>query len=272
MKHEYINLSMFENKVVWITGASSGIGEALAVEFAKLKSQLILSARREEELKRVQTACKEFTKNVEILPFDLTSVDFKLITEKAISIFGTIDILINNGGISQRSTAAETPIEIDRKIMELNYFSNIALTKAVLPELIKNNSGQIVVMSSLSGKYGWKQRSAYSASKFALHGFYESLQAELSTTNVHVMLVCPGRVKTNISLNALKADGSKHNKMDVAQEKGIPADLCARKIIAGLKSNKKELMIAGKEKLLLMIRRVIPSLYYNIAAKRDPNV
>ena len=263
---------MFENKIVWITGASSGIGEALAIEFAKLKSKLILSARRENELIRVQNNCKTFTSEVEILPFDLTSVDFISISQKAISIFGTIDILINNGGISQRSSASETPIEIDRKIMELNYFSNIALTKAVLPEMIKNNNGRIVVMSSLSGKYGWKQRSAYSASKFALHGFYESLQAELSNTNIHVMIVCPGRVKTNISFNALKADGTKHNKMDVAQEKGIPADVCAGKIIAGLKSNKKELMIAGKEKLLLMIRRVIPSLYYNIAAKRDPNV
>lgn len=263
---------MFENKIVWITGASSGIGEALAIEFAKLKSKLILSARRENELIRVQNNCKTFTSEVEILPFDLTSVDFISISQKAISIFGTIDILINNGGISQRSSASETPIEIDRKIMELNYFSNIALTKAVLPQMIKNNNGRIVVMSSLSGKYGWKQRSAYSASKFALHGFYESLQAELSNTNIHVMIVCPGRVKTNISFNALKADGTKHNKMDVAQEKGIPADVCAGKIIAGLKSNKKELMIAGKEKLLLMIRRVIPSLYYNIAAKRDPNV
>lgn len=263
---------MFENKIVWITGASSGIGEALAIEFAKLKSKLILSARREDELIRVQNNCKIFTSEVEILPFDLTSVDFISISQKAISIFGSIDVLINNGGISQRSTAVETPVEIDRKIMELNYFSNIALTKAVLPEMIKNNNGRIVVMSSLSGKYGWKQRSAYSASKFALHGFYESLQAELSNTNLHVMIVCPGRVKTNISFNALKADGTKHNKMDVAQEKGIPADVCARKIISGLKSNKKELMIAGKEKLLLMIRRVIPSLYYNIAAKRDPNV
>ena len=263
---------MFENKIVWITGASSGIGEALAIEFAKLKSKLILSARREDELIRVQNNCKTFTSEVEILPFDLTSVDFNSISQKAISIFGSIDVLINNGGISQRSTAVETPVEIDRKIMELNYFSNIALTKAVLPEMIKNNKGRIVVMSSLSGKYGWKQRSAYSASKFALHGFYESLQAELSNTNLNVMIVCPGRVKTNISFNALKADGTKHNKMDVAQEKGIPADVCARKIISGLKSNKKELMIAGKEKLLLMIRRVIPSLYYNIAAKRDPNV
>lgn len=263
---------MFENKIVWITGASSGIGEALAIEFAKLKSRLILSARREDELNRVKEFCKKYTADIEILPFDLTDVNFEVITQKAISIFGTIQVLVNNGGISQRSTAAETPLDIDRKIMELNYFANIALTKSVLNEMLKNNEGKIIVMSSLSGKYGWKQRSAYSASKFALHGFYESLQAELSDTNVDVMLVCPGRVKTNISLNALKADGTKHNKMDVAQEKGISAEVCARKIIAGIKDGKKELIIAGKEKLLLMIRRVIPSLYYNIAAKRDPNV
>jgi len=141
-----------------------------------------------------------------------------------------------------------------------------------LPEMIRKHDGLIIVMSSLSGKYGWKQRSAYSASKFALHGFYESLQAELKKDNIHIMIVCPGRVKTNISFNALEADGSKHNKMDIAQEKGIPADICARKIIAGARKNKRELIIAGKEKILLYIRRVIPSIYYNIASKRDPNV
>jgi len=263
---------VFENKVIWITGASSGIGEALAVEFSKLGAKLILSARREDELKRVQEICRSSGATAEILPFDLTAADFTTITQSATQFYGTIDMLINNSGISQRATAAETPLEIDRQIMELNYFANIALTKSVLPTMIDKQNGLIVVMSSLSGKYGWKQRSAYSASKFALHGFYESLQAELVKDHIHVLIVCPGRVKTNISFNALKSDGSKHNQMDLAQEKGIPAAICAKKIIRGIRKNKRELIIAGKEKTLLLIRRVIPALYYKIAANRDPNV
>ncbi len=261
-----------KDKVVWITGASSGIGEALAIELAKHQAKLILSGRNTDALQLVTNNCSQYTSSIEILPFDLEDIDnFPSIAKTAISFYHRIDILINNGGISQRSDATETPLEIDRKIMEVNYFGNIALTKNLLPHFIKNKAGHVVVISSLSGKFGWRQRSAYAASKFALHGFYESMRAELFDKNISVLMVCPARVKTNISLHAITKDGSESNTMDEAQQKGIDADVCARKIIKAILSGRKEIFITRFEIVLLYIRRIFPSLYYKIAAKRDPN-
>lgn len=263
---------MLNNKVVWITGASSGIGEALAIAFAKEHAAIILSARRIEELERVQKLCLQYTPDVKIHQIDLAEKDtLKEKAEQAIALFGRVDFLINNGGISQRSAAEETPLEIDRKIMEVNYFGNIALSKFMLPHFKHKGSGKIIVLSSFSGKFGWKQRSAYSASKFALHGFYESLRAEISQYGISILIVCPGRIRTNISLNAITKDGSAHNKIDRGQAKGISAETCAQKIMRAIKRNKKEIFIAREERIVLFLRRIFPALYYSIAAKRDPN-
>ncbi|MBC8047845.1 MAG: SDR family oxidoreductase [Fimbriimonadaceae bacterium] len=263
---------MFQNKVIWVTGASSGIGKELALQFAKGKSWLILSARSIEALEQTKKDCLQFTDKIEILPLDLSdTASLKNISEKALALFGTIDILINNGGISQRSDAINTPLEIDRKIMEVNYFGNIALTKHVLPVMQKNNGGKIVVISSMSGKFGWKQRTAYAASKFALQGFYESLRSEIQKDNITVLIVSPGRIKTNISLNAITKDGTAYNKMDEGQLNGIPVETCAKKIISSIKRNKKEIIIAREERILHLIRKFIPSVYYRMAANRNPN-
>jgi len=175
-------MTSLKNKVIWITGASSGIGEALAVEMSKLNVKLILSSRRKEELERVKGLCKK-PENVSILPIDLAFTDtLGLATESAISFYGHIDILVNNGGISQRSLAKDTDLSVDRKLMDVNYFGTIGLTKALLPHFLKRKSGQFVTVTSLTGKFGTAYRSGYAASKHALHGFFESLQAEICKT------------------------------------------------------------------------------------------
>lgn len=179
---------------------------------------------------------------------------------------GRIDVLINNAGRSQRSLAKETPPEIDRNIMELNFFSVVELTKLVLPQMLKNGSGHIVVISSIAGKLGFSMRTAYSASKHALQGYFESLRTELANDNIKVTIVSPGRIKTNISVNAVTKDGSPYNIMDEGQANGMNAALCAAKIVKAIKE-RKELLVGKTEILMVHIRRFLPSLYYKLVTR-----
>ena len=255
------------NKTVWITGASSGIGEALCYEFAKQGCKLIISARREEKLERVKKNCKVDSSQIKILPLDLGKLDnAALLADTAINAFGSVDILINSGGITQRSLVKETPVDIDRKIMEVDYFGTIALTKAILPHMLVNKSGHIVTISSIVGKFGFPMRSAYSAAKHALHGFFESAQMEINNSGINFLIVVPGRVKTNISLNAVTKSGKKYGVMDKGQEKGITAKECALKTVKAIRKNKKEVYIGRSDILLVYIHRYAPWLYRKIAA------
>ncbi|MFL5765827.1 MAG: SDR family oxidoreductase [Bacteroidia bacterium] len=264
-------MSTNADKVVWITGASSGIGEALAGAFASEGAKLVLSARRKEELERVKTALRLNDNNCLILPFDLNdSSGVAAMTQQVIAKFGRIDILVNNGGVSQRSLTKDTPLEIDRKIMETNFFGTVALTKAVLPEMLKRKSGNIIVISSVAGKFGFYLRSAYSASKHALHGFFESLRMEVYNDNIKVLIVCPGKIRTNISFNAVREDGSRHNVMDKSQDAGLSAEECAKQILDALKKNKKEILIGGKETRAVWVKRMFPSLFDNMIRKQKP--
>ena len=217
----------FKNKVVWITGASSGIGKALAIELSQQKVKLILSSRNKEELELVKKQCQN-SSEIEILPLDLEDyLNVQKKVDKAIALFDKVDILVNNGGISQRSLAKETQIAVDKRIMDVNYLGTVALSKALLPHFIKNKKGHFVVTTSIVGKIGTPLRSSYAASKHALHGFFDSLRAEQYKNNIIVTLVCPGFVHTNISLNALTGDGSPQKKMDTATNKGImPRTFC----------------------------------------------
>ncbi len=252
----------FSNKVVWITGASSGIGEALAYEFNKLNCSLILSARRTSELERVKKNCSNQTAPILLLPFDLAIADnCHGLAEQVKNKFGRIDVLINNGGQSQRSLAIDTGLEIDRKLMEINFFSTIALTKSVLPIMIEQKHGYIVATSSVAGKYGFFLRSTYAASKHALHGFFESLRFELLPYNIKVSLICPGKINTQISVNAITASGEKFGKMDDSTIKGMSATACAQKIIAGMQNEKEEILIGGKEIIPIYIKRFFPGLF-----------
>jgi len=255
----------FKDKVIWITGASSGIGEALALAFAKLGGRLVLSARREEELKRVANATGLADLDVMILPFDLSDTSkASALAAQVMNKFGKIDLLINNGGFSQRSSAMDTPAELEREIMEVNYFSAVNLTKSVLPYMKRQKSGHVVIISSIAGKFGFYLRSSYSAAKHALHGYFESLRLETESLGIRTMVVCPGKVKTNVSVNAVRADGSSHNQMDPSHENAMSAETCALQII------KEEIMVGGKELLIVKIRKFFPSLFSRIIRKQSP--
>lgn len=261
----------YTNKVVWITGASSGIGEALAYLFAKENAKIIISARNTTELNRVKEACLSYCTDIMVLPLDLTeSKNFSKLVDSVIAKYGKINLLINNGGISQRSLISETPIEIDRKIFEVNFFGTIALTKAVLPYMLKVSSGHIAVVSSIVGKFGFPQRSAYSASKHALHGFFETLSAENKNNGIKTTIIIPGRILTKISVNAITSSGKAHNEMDHGQSGAMTADQAAGKILKGLKKEKKEILIGGKDILMVYIKRFFPFIYYRIVSKVTP--
>jgi dehydrogenase/reductase SDR family member 7B len=229
---------------------------------------LILSGRREAELERVKGNCEGAREKLFILPLDLN--DFDSFAEKvkiAEREFGRIDVLINNGGIGQRSLVKNTIFEVDRAIMNTNYFGTVALTKAVLPGMLARKSGHIVVISSLMGYLDTPLRSAYAASKHALHGYFDSLRAEVWQDNIKVTIICPGFIKTNISLNALRADGRKHARMDNTQSSGMAAEQCAAKILDAIARRKNEVMIGGKEVLAVYIKRFLPSLYSTIVRR-----
>jgi short-subunit dehydrogenase len=261
-------MSSYKDKVVWITGASSGIGEALVHAFANAGAKIVLSARRAEELERVRKEAKLSESNSLILPLDLSDTSqVQGLAAKIIDKFGRIDVLVNNGGISQRSLTKDTPLEIDRQVMEVNFFGTVAVTKAALPYMIKQKSGHIVVISSIAGKFGFWFRSAYSASKHALQGFFEAMRMEVEADNIKVLLVCPGKIRTNISVNAITESGSKHNKMDEATEQGMSADECAQRIISAMNREKEEVLIGGKELKAVTIKRLFPRLFSKLIRK-----
>ncbi len=254
--------------MIWITGASSGIGEELVRQLSAFNTRLILSSRRLGELERVSASLKIDPRNVYILPLDLAEpASLQQKAAEAESAFGRIDILINNGGVSQRALALETPVEIDRKIMEINYFSGVILTKAALPGMISRNFGHIIGISSVTGKFGFPLRSAYAASKHAMAGFYESVGAEYHAQGIRTTVVFPGRIRTNISLGAIGPDGKPYNKMDAGQEQGTPVDRCVRDIINGIRKDKREVFPGGKEVLLIHIKRFLPRLAFKLARK-----
>lgn len=255
----------YKDKVIWITGASSGIGEALAYSLNKKQARLILSARRVEELQRVKDNCQGDPENIVILPLDLA--DDSLMAEKtaeAKKAFGRIDILINNGGISQRALAVEATMESVRQLMDINFFGTIALTKAVVPGMIEQGHGHVVVMSSVMGKIGTRYRSAYAASKHALHGWFDCLRQEVQQQGIDVTIVCPGYVKTNVTKNALKADGTKLNEMGDAHKKAMSSDQFAEKLLPKISSGKQEIYIGGKEISAVYLKRFFPKLLNKI--------
>ncbi|HLO60787.1 MAG TPA: SDR family oxidoreductase [Bacteroidales bacterium] len=262
----------FQGKTVWITGGSAGIGKALAEELFSRGAVLILSARNTEKLQALKNDFNSKDPGrCHIIPCDIT--DPSQIDNAAALVMKTVpklDILINNAGVSQRSYVMDTSIETERKLFELNYFGAVGVTKAILPFMINKGGGNIVVISSMAGKFGFRMRSTYSASKHALQGYFETLRAELSDKNVNVLLVCPGRIKTDISVNSLKGDGSKYGVMDAGQAKGVSVERCASIIVNALKRNRKEVFIGTAERFLLIIKRTIPSLYYWIASHASP--
>ncbi len=251
----------YEGKIAWITGASSGIGEALAYAFSRRGARLILSSRRREELERVKENCAGDPESIRVLPLDLAETEaLPGKAREAIGLFGRIDLLFNNGGVSQRSLAVEAQMEVIRRVMEINFFGTVALTKAVLPHMLERGEGHIVVTSSVMGKFGTRLRSTYAASKHALHGWFDCLRQEVHGEGLQVTLVCPGYVKTQVTVKALEGDGSRHGEMGRGQEQGMTPEAFAEKLLPKLARGKPEIYIGGTELLAVYLKRFAPRL------------
>ena len=259
----------FVNKVIWITGASSGIGEACAYELSKQHSKLILTALEESLLQEVKTKCVQLgAKDVLVLPADLSRLEsLEELATQAWNYFGVIDLIFNNAGISQRATTVETEISVIHKIMDVNFFAPVMLTKTILPKMIENGGGQIAVTTSISGKFGFPLRGAYCSSKHALYGFFETVAAEYFKENIRVTIVCPGRVQTQISFHALEKDGKPHGKLDPGQAKGITVEQAAKKIIHAFEKKKPEILVGKSELLMVSVKRFFPKLCRKLTRK-----
>lgn len=255
---------VFKDKLVWITGASSGIGEQMAYQFARSDARLILSSRNREALQLVQANCPNPQK-VAVFPLDISDPEsIQRTAQEVLNQYQKVDVLVNNAGISQRSLAFDTTLDVVRKIFEVNFFGTVALTKALLPNMIDRQSGHIVVISSVVGKAGVPGRSAYGASKHALHGYFDALRSEVNRDNLKVTLICPGYVQTKISLNALKSDGSKHGQMDQTTANGLTAEAFAKKALNAIAKGKKEVYLGKKELIAIYANRFFPSIYANL--------
>lgn len=258
----------YKGKTVWITGASSGIGAELAGQFAAEGARVIISSHEAEELENVRKQLEPVSRDVHTVVFNLGNPDeVQATAEKVLKEFGRVDVLMNNGGISVRAEALETLLEIDRRIMEIDYFSGVILTKALLPKMIENGYGHIGVTASISGKFGYPLRSSYAAAKHALFGFYKSLWAENYSKGIRVTIFSPGRVRTNIAFHSLLKDGSEHGKNDPALASGIAPSTCARKMIRAMKRNRKDVLIGRIELVMVWIHKYCKPLYYRVINK-----
>jgi dehydrogenase/reductase SDR family protein 7B len=262
----------FNNKVAWITGASSGIGEALAYELSAAGARLILSGRRMEELERVKQACSD---PAQVILLQLDLADAPSLEEKtavAVGCFGHIDIMVHNGGVTQRSLVIETSMEVHRRIMEVNYFSYVALTRALLVHFVARKAGHFVITSSVMGKIGTPMRAVYAAAKHALHGFFDCLRAEVAGDNIKVTLLTPGYIRTNISLFAhtAKPYGLANSSENITN--GFPADRAAKQIMKAIKRGAFEPYIGrfGSERIALWVNRLAPGIFTRIAPKLVP--
>ena len=258
---------MLNNKTIWITGASGGIGEALAYACARAGAKLVLSARKAAELERVKANCTG-SPDVLVLPLDVTEFDRTAEhTQTVLDHFGQIDVLVNNAGISQRSYVKDTDLAVDQRIMDINFFGAVALTKAVLPHFLERRSGSFVTISSVMGKIGTPLRSTYAASKHALHGFFDCLRAEVHDQNVHVLLVCPGLIRTDISKHSVTGDGGTYDKMDDGQANGMPPEKLAAKILSAIKNQKDEIYVGGKEVGGIYLQRFVPGVLRRVVRR-----
>ena len=260
--------SELQNKVVWITGASSGLGKALATECASKGAVLILSARRVEDLEKVRLSLANPEQHISIT-VDITDENqVRHAYEEVLKAKGRIDWLINNAGLSQRALIAETTMQTERAIMEVDYFSQVFFTKTVLPTFLKQKSGRVVFVSSVAGLLGTQYRASYSAAKAAIHMWANSLRAEVSKDGVEVSVVFPGFVKTNVSFNALNGEGKPQGHQDEAIENGLDADVFAQRVVEALMAGEEYVVVGGKkEQLGVLVSRLSPSLLYKMIRK-----
>ncbi|MBL9188171.1 MAG: SDR family oxidoreductase [Opitutaceae bacterium] len=257
----------FAGQVVWITGASSGIGEASALAFAREGARLVLSSRRPAELERVRRTCARPDDHF-VLPLDLAqSGNFPALVAEVLARCGRIDVLVNNGGVSQRALAMDATETVERALMEVDYFGPVALTKAVLPAMRARHAGHIVVVSSVMGYLGTPGRSTYAAAKHALHGYFDSLRAEIWREGIRVTIVCPGYVNTAISEHAVGPRGEQHGRTDGTHRTGITPEKCAAAIVRGVARGREEVFVGGWEVAGIYVKRLAPWLLSRIVRR-----
>ena len=262
-------MKRIDDKTIWITGASSGIGEALAYELSKLGCFLVISARNREQLLMVKNKCT-YPDRIHVFPLDLA--DYSKMEEnvrRVISEVKQIDMLINNAGISQRSLIIETELDVYKKLMDINYLGTVALTKALLPYFIKQGKGHFVTVTSLMGKFGSPFRSGYCGAKHALHGFFDVLRMEHEKDGIQVTLICPGFVNTKVAINALTGSGESQLSNDTATEKGMDPTIFAKKMIKAIRHQKFEAYIGKKEVMGVYLKRLIPKLLHSVVLKSN---
>jgi len=257
----------FQDKVIWITGASSGIGEALAREFSRAGGNVIVSGRRVDALTRVADSLPN---DALVLPFEVTDyASLQGIVEQAWAWQGKVDVLVNNAGVSQRSLAIHTQPQVYADLINIDLIAPIWLTQLQLPKMVAAGGAHIVAISSVAGRIGAPLRTAYSAAKHGLIGYMDALRTEVSTRhNIHVTNVLPGSVATAVSRNALTADGSKRGKSDAQIDGGDnPAD-CAAAILEAVTLNVPELVFAhGAELEMAKLRHQNPEKLFELTAQ-----
>ena len=255
----------YKDLTIWVTGASSGIGEALTIAFAKRGALIILSGRDKEKLALVKSRCKNSKKHI-VIPFDITDAEqVKEAYATAKTQVGNIDWLINNAGISQRALIMDTTEDVERQIMEIDYFAQTRLSRLVLPDMLEQGGGKIVMISSVAGLLGTQYRGAYGAAKAAIHMWANSLRAELHEQGIVVATIFPGFIQTNISINALTGDGSAQGTMDAATNKGLTATSFAKQVVKAFTKGEEYIIVAGrKEKLATKVNRLSPPKLYKL--------
>ena len=256
------------NKVIWITGASSGIGAELAIQYAKEDGiSLILSARREKQLNEVKSIC-DIKTPIALLPFDLINFEkAESHVKKAISLFGKIDVLINNGGISQRSKILGSTFKVFQTLIEVDYLGTVALSHALLPHFMNQKKGHFVVVSSVMGKFASPFRSGYCGAKHALHGFFDALRMEHKKDNINVTMVCPGFVQTQITINALTENGTPLGTNDPQTKKGLKLTQFCNKMRRAIASSKWEVYYGKKEKWGVYLKRISNRLLHAVVVR-----
>ena len=263
-------MTELRDRVVWITGASGGIGEALALRAAARGAKLVLTARREAELQRVRATCPR-PSGVAILPADLAALDdAEALAARAAGFFGAIDVLANNAGISQRTALVDTPADAYRRLFEVDFFAPVLLTKALVPGWIARGHGHVLTVSSVFGHMALARRTGYAAAKHALHGFFDSARIELEPLGVRVTLACPGYVRTDIAMNALGAGGRPHGVRDPDIDRGMDPLRCAERIWRAVEADRPEVTIARIERLAVWAKRWLPLRWYTALARRVP--
>lgn len=251
-------MTTIADRIVWITGASAGIGAGLARRLAERGARLALSARDAAALEALRRELPQPDRHL-VVPVDVTDDAAVAAAGARIAAeLGRVEILIANAGVSQRSEVAETSVGTYRRLLDINFFGVVSSVKAVLPAMLAAGQGHIAVTSSVVGKYGSPLRSGYSASKHAVHGFLESLRAEVHDKGLRVTLVCPGFVSTEISTRALVGDGSAYGILDAKQAAGLSVEECVRRYVAAIEGDVPEVVMGGLEARAVTIARFAP--------------